>query len=150
MRRKLEERFEIFTGLINKISRSIKKIKNQEMAGRGLRGVQVSCLYYLFCREGLTSGELCERCEEDKATISRAVEYLEREGYVTLPTPTEKRYKRRLFLTEKGKEAGREVYGKVSDVLRRVSLVLPEAERISFYASLALISESLEEFAKTK
>ena len=41
----MDPRFETFTVLINKISRSIKKIKNQEMAEYDLRSVHVSCLY---------------------------------------------------------------------------------------------------------
>ena len=71
----MEARFETFTVLINRISRSIRKIKNQEMAEYGLRSAHISCLYYLQQGEGLTATDLCERCEEDKATVSRALEY---------------------------------------------------------------------------
>lgn len=45
-----------------------------------LRSVHVSCLYYLYLANGLTAAQLCERCEEDKATISRALDYLEKMG----------------------------------------------------------------------
>ena len=41
----MQERFETFTVLINRISRDIRKIKNQEMADYHLRSVHVSCLY---------------------------------------------------------------------------------------------------------
>ena len=77
----MKERFEKFTVLINKINRNIRKIKNQEMAEYGLRATHVSCLYYLYAVESLTATELCERCEEDKATISRAIDYLEENGF---------------------------------------------------------------------
>ena len=77
----MKERFEKFTVLINKISRNIRKIKNQEMAEYGLRATHVSCLYYLYAAESLTATELCERCEEDKATISRSIDYLEENGF---------------------------------------------------------------------
>ena len=73
----MQERFETFTVLINRISRDIRRIKNQEMAAYHLRSVHVSCLYYIYSLNGVTSAELCEHCEEDKATISRALEYLE-------------------------------------------------------------------------
>lgn len=43
----MEERFETFTILINRISRNIRKIKNQEMAACNLRSAHISCLYYL-------------------------------------------------------------------------------------------------------
>ncbi len=42
----MRERFETFTVLINRISRDIRRIKNQEMAAYHLRSVHVSCLYY--------------------------------------------------------------------------------------------------------
>lgn len=43
----MEERFETFTVLITRISRSIKRIKADEMADFELKGPHVSCLYYL-------------------------------------------------------------------------------------------------------
>ena len=73
----MENRFETFTVLVNRISRNIRRIKNQEMAEYDLRSAHISCLYYLYANPGLTATDLCERCEEDKATISRALEYLE-------------------------------------------------------------------------
>ena len=78
----MKERFETFTVLIAKINRNIRKIKNQEMAEYDLRSPHISCLYYLYSTNGLTATELCERCEEDKATISRSLDYLEKNGYI--------------------------------------------------------------------
>ena len=40
----MKERFETFTVLINRISRNIRKIKNQEMAEYNLRSSHISCL----------------------------------------------------------------------------------------------------------
>ena len=68
----MEERFETFTVLIARISRSIKRIKADEMADFELKGPHVSCLYYLSQQDGMTAAELCERCDEDKAAISRS------------------------------------------------------------------------------
>jgi hypothetical protein len=75
----MQERFETFTVLINRISRNIRKIKNQEMAEYNLRSAHVSCLYYLFVSNGATATELCERCEEDKATILEAAQKISSE-----------------------------------------------------------------------
>ena len=86
----MKERFETFTVLIAKISRNIRKIKNQEMAEYNLRSAHISCLYYLYLSEGMTATELCERCEEDKATISRSLDYLEKNGYLTCETQNAK------------------------------------------------------------
>ena len=98
----MKERFETFTVLINRISRNIRKIKNQEMAEYNLRSSHISCLYYLYSEKELTATELCERCEEDKATISRALDYLETNGYLTCESKSAKRYKTPLLLTDKG------------------------------------------------
>jgi len=141
------ERFELFTVLINRISRNIRKIKNQEMAEYHLRSAHVSCLYYLYTFGGLTATELCERCEEDKATISRAVEYLEEHGYLTCPDTNAKRYKRSLQLTEKGIEVGEKIASKIDGVLEEISDSLTEEERIAFYRNLSAISERLDAVA---
>ena len=144
----MQERFETFTVLINRISRNIRKIKNQEMAEYNLRSAHVSCLYYLYSSGGLTSTELCEKCEEDKATISRALDFLEKNGFLYCETENTKRYKSPLKLTEKGAEAGKKIAGKIGSVLETISRDLPEEDRIAFYRSLAIISGSLDDILK--
>ena len=103
----MQERFETFTVLINRISRDIRRIKNQEMAVYHLRSAHVSCLYYIYSLDGVTSAELCEHCEEDKATISRALDYLETNGFIVRDSDRVKRYRNPLRLTEKGQEVGK-------------------------------------------
>ncbi len=144
----MQERFETFTVLINRISRNIRKIKNQEMAAYDLRSVHISCLYYLYISEGLTATGLCERCEEDKATISRALDYLEKNGYLICESQGTKRYRSPFVLTEKGVEAGKKIADKIDRVLDEVSESLSEAERAAFYRSLAFICDQLEQVAK--
>ncbi|MBQ9784914.1 MAG: winged helix-turn-helix transcriptional regulator [Clostridia bacterium] len=143
----MKERFETFTVLIAKINRSIRKIKNREMAEYGLRSPHISCLYYLYSTEGLTATDLCERCEEDKATISRTLDYLEANGYVSREGRAVKRYKSPLMLTDLGKEVGGQIVDKVNRVLDEISVELSEEERVAFYRSLTVISDSLEECA---
>lgn len=144
----MQERFETFTVLINRISRNIRKIKNQEMAEYGLRSAHVSCLYYLYTCKGATATDLCERCEEDKATISRALDYLETNGYLICESKNVKRYKSLLLLTEKGNTVGKKVADKVDGILESISDGLTEEERVAFYRSLTIISESLDTVSK--
>ena len=103
----VSERFELFTVLLNRINRNIRKIKNEEMANYELRSPHISCLYYLYIAESLTSKDLCERCEEDKATISRSLCYLEKNGYLICQSDSKKRYNALFELTEKGIRAGK-------------------------------------------
>lgn len=145
----MRDRFETFTVLINRINRNIRKIKNLGMPEYGLRSAHISCLYYLYTNKGATATDLCERCEEDKATISRALNFLEANAFICCESKTAKRYKNPLFLTEKGKEAGKKIADKIETVLETVSIGLTEADRIAFYRSLSVISENLEIVSKS-
>lgn len=144
----MKQRFATFTVLINKISRNIRKIKNSEMAEYNLRSAHISCIYHLYSSEGLTATDLCELCAEDKATISRALVYLETNGYLASRPKNAKRYKSPLVLTPKGKEAGKNIAAKIDGVLDEISDGLTEKEREDFYRSLFIISDSLESVAK--
>lgn len=144
----MNERYETFTVLIAKISRSIRKIKNMEMAEYDLKSAHISCLYYLYFSDGLTATELCDRCDEDKATISRALKFIEKNGYIVCESKSRKRYKSPLRLTEKGMEVGKKIYDKVNLVLDGVGTELTDEERASFYRSLAIISGDLERRVK--
>ena len=77
------DRFETFTNTIAKISRNIKRIKSNEMQKFNLKTPHVSCLYFLYKKDGsLTAKELCDVCDEDKAAISRSIEHLEKENFI--------------------------------------------------------------------
>ena len=140
-------RFERFTVLIAKISRNIRKIKNKEMAEYDLKSPHVSCLYYHYTSEALTATDLCERCEEDKATISRSIDHLEKNGYIACQSRKAKRYKAPLVLTEKGKELGKQIADKVDGVLFEMDDDLTENERENLYRCLSIISDSLDSLA---
>lgn len=138
------QRFETFTVLIAKISRTIRKIKNHEMAEHGLRSAHVSCLYYLYTFDSLTVTELVEKCEEDKATVSRALVFLKSNGYLFQESCTHKRYKTPLILTDKGRTVGKQIAEKINFVLNEINVELSESQRIEFYSALTNISTRLE------
>lgn len=140
----MEDRFETFTVLIARISRSIRRLKAEEMERLGLKGPHVSCLYYLSLYDELTAAELCERCDEDKAAISRSLDDLEKNGYITCASGAGKRYKSPLRLTERGKAVGRAIGEKIMRIVEAASEGLSEAERQTMYRALALVSENLE------
>ena len=119
------------------------------MAEYGLRSTHVSCLYYLYAADSLTATELCERCEEDKATISRALEFLENSGFIACEANTARRYKTPFVLTEKGKEAGKKIYDAVDRVLNEVGEGLTDEQRKVFYSYLTIISDNLEKKTNT-
>lgn len=140
----MEQRFEAFTVLIGRISRDIRRLKTEQMESMDLKGPHVSCLYYLYTFGPLTAAELCERCEEDKAAISRSLDQLEREGYLCSRTPG-KKYRSPLELTEKGREVGAEVARRIGNIVRAASESLTESDREGMYRSLETICRNLEQ-----
>lgn len=145
----MEERFETFTVLLNRINRNIRKIKNEEMANYDLRSPHISCLYYLYAFGEMTSKDLCERCEEDKATTSRSLEYLENNAYLVCKSNGKKRYNAPFVLTEKGMCAGKFIAEKIASVLDEISCGISDEERAIFYRSLSIISENIDKVAKS-
>ena len=77
------DRFEHFSYSISNIYRHIVKIEREEMEKYGLRGSYVQ--YLLAMKrypEGVTSTQLCEICDKDKAAISRVIAEMESKGLV--------------------------------------------------------------------
>ncbi len=143
----MEERFKTFTLLMNCINRSIYKLKTAGMAEFKLKSSHVSCLYYLY-KEEMTAKELCELCNEDKANISRAVKYLQENGYLVCRSRTRKKYLAPICLTDKGKEVAGGIADKIDRVLESVSEGLSEEERISMYHGLTVVSENLQKICE--
>ena len=141
----MEELFSLFTMQVSKCSRCIRKIKQEEMDNFDLKGPHVSCLYYLYKNDGsLTLKELCDICDEDKAYISRAVDSLEKDGYIECNSKTEKRYKSPLFLTEKGKVAAEKTVNKIDQIVESAGSGITQEDREVFYKIFKTISDNLQ------
>lgn len=144
----MEDRFELFTTLMAKISRNIRRIKAKEMAEFGLKTPHASCLYFLYKNKSMTAKELCEVCEEDKAAISRSIDCLEKQGLIRCDSKTEKRYKSELYLSEKGKHVAEKVVYKVDRVVNSASNGLTEEKRKILYEALNIIDENLKKISE--
>ena len=151
----MENRYEAFTLLISSISRSIRRIKADAVEKYGLKSPHVTCLYYLHKRSGMTSAELCELCDEDKAAISRSILYLEENGFLArmIPAPLRKargeghHYRASLVLTEKGEAAARYISERIDRALEQVSRGVSEKEREVLYRVLDQISRNLQDMS---
>ena len=76
-------RFEQFLYIISKIHRQIQKIERAEMVKQGYKGAFAQYLATLRrYEEGLTSSELCEICDKDKAAVSRIIAEMEEKGLI--------------------------------------------------------------------
>ena len=144
----MQERFETFTVLISKIGRNIRKIKTAAMSEFDLKSTHVSCIYYLYKSGAMTATELSEVCEEDKAAVSRSIEYLEQNGYIICDSDAPKRYKSPLRLTSKGKDIGERLSKKIDRVLSEVGKSLSTEMRAMMYQSLNIISDDLQKIGE--
>ncbi len=145
----MEGRYQLFTTLITKCARAIKKIKNSEMSELNLKGLHVSCLYYMYAsKKPLTATELCDMCDEDKANISRAIETLESGGFIVCNSKTLKKYNCPIALTEKGEKVALIVVKKIEDIINKASQGLSEENRKIFYSSFTLISNNLDKICE--
>lgn len=141
--------FHTFTVKIMKVNRGIQRIKTEEMKEFGLKGLHVSCLYYIYTqREGITLKELCELCDEDKASVSRSLTLLKNDGYVVNENKEGKRYKYLLKLTEKGEATGAQIQEKISRVLSEIRAELDPEEEMIFYKNLIKISENMDSICR--
>lgn len=138
------ERYRDFTTLITKINRNIKRIKSEEMSEFNLKGPHVTCLYYLFITKGTTATDICEMAGEDKATISRSLEYLEEDGYITTTASQKKKYNAIITLTEKGEEVGQKISQKIENILNLAGAEIKNKKRKVMYDCLGTICKNLD------
>lgn len=146
------DRFETFLTTIALISRSIQRIKSQEMASLGLKGAHVMCLYNLGKHaEGLTGTQLSALCGEDKAAISRTTADLMEKGLIYSTQEGEKRaYRAKLLLTAQGQQAISYINTRVEAILDTASKGLTEEMRSRMYSALNLIAENLQAQCETE
>lgn len=144
----MTERYRDFTVLITKINRNIKRIKTEEMSEFNLRSPHVTCLYYLYKTGGTTAKELCDIGQEDKATISRSIEHLEKEGYIICKSSQKKKYNTMLTLTESGEKIAEKISEKIDKIIAYAGGNIPSEKRQIMYECLAMIDDNLENICK--
>ena len=136
------KRFEAFVTGITVCYKFIQRIKNAEMTEFGLKGIHVSCMFYLNHNpEGLTAAQLCALCEEDKAAISRTVSDLRQKGYIEHGEG--RNYRAPLHLTRSGKEIAKQMDPIIESWVSVGGVGMTEEQRATFYESLALIASNL-------
>ena len=91
----------------------------------------------------LTAAELSERCDEDKAAVSRTLEFLLQNGYVTTEAVS-RRYRSPLYLTDRGREVFAALQARIASMEDAASMGLTEEQRSKMYAALELICGNLE------
>ncbi len=139
------ERYNKFYYLISSISKSIQKIKNEEMATLGLRGKQVQCLYHLFNEEeGISMLKLCQVCGEDKGAMSRTISELEKGDFLYVEETKTQKYRNPIKLTKRGREVGEFVNRKINEMFAIGSEGVKEEDRDKLYENLSIVDQNLK------
>ena len=142
-------RFEQFCNAISSIQHSITRIERVEMEKYGLKGPHAQCMLVMDRNpEGITAAELCTICGKDKAAISRTLSELVQSGMITRLDPNGKRYRSRLYLTERGKAVAKQVDDRVHMAVSQVSALYDVESREVFVHVLDRIAVNLQELCK--
>lgn len=142
-------RYEQFSFVISSIYRSIQKIEREEMVKYGMKGAYAQYLAALNRHpDGLTSAQLCDICDRDKAAVSRVVAEMEEKGLVNRTGARDSMYRARLTLTEDGKRAADYVKRRARAAVEAGGRNLTEENRRIFYESLDIIAANLDEVSR--
>lgn len=147
------DRFEKLTAGVTQIYKSIQKIKRHRMDSLGLKGTHVMCLHYLSeYPDGLTAADLCGKCHEDKAGISRILSDLEKMGLITYlsvnPSKDTKKYRAKAVLTRKGQNYAKKVASLIMHATIAGGLGITPEERDIFYRILFKIAQNLNQICQ--
>ena len=142
--------FEQFLYVISKIHRQIQKIERAEMVKQGYKGAFAQYLATLRrYEEGLTSSELCEICDKDKAAVSRIIAEMEEKGLIEREKKIVRTYRSKITLTEKGKELAKYVSETSRLAVAAVSGgIFDNVDQEVVYNTLDALFESLQKIAE--
>lgn len=142
-------RYEQFSTLISGLYRSIQKIEREEMVKYGFKGAYAQYLAAMNRHpDGVTSAQLSEICDRDKAAVSRAVADMETKGLVLRRGEKDNLYRARLTLTDTGRQAADFVSRRGQEAVDAAAQGMTEDDRKILYATLALISTNLQNICK--
>lgn len=142
--------FEKFITVISKINRYIQKIERNEMVKRGYKGAFAQYLAVLKrCEDGLTSSELCDICDKDKAAVSRIIAEMEEKGLIEREKKNVRSYRSKIVLTGKGKEIANYVEERSKAAMAVVSKgVMDENQRDVLYSTLDILYRNLQKISE--
>lgn len=137
------ERYEKFSLYISGVYKSIQKLERDVMEQCGLKGAYAQYLVAMLrAGKGLTSTQLCEICDKDKAAISRAVSEMENKGL--LVREGKNPYRALLKLTENGSKVAAFVCQRAEVAVRDADAGLTDEARAAFYEGLEIIASNLQ------
>jgi len=145
-----EERFFRFSIAMESITKKLQKFKNAKMSPYGLHSMHVMFLCALGkTSSGLTAGELSRLCGVDKAFISRTATDLRKKSLVEFSKGegATRFYKKKMVLTENGKEIAERISGIVNDTVDRATTGISDEEFNVFYSVMEKLGGNLTDIS---
>lgn len=141
----MASRYEQISGAISAIYRSIQKIERDEMVKYGYKGAFAQYLAALKSHpDGLTSVQISEICDRDKAAVSRIISEMEAKNLVYRKNEHDNQYRAKLFLTEEGINVAEYVFKRAERAVEIGGRGLTDENRRVFYETLELIATNLD------
>ena len=140
------DRFERFTYAIIEINRYWHKIAADEMSKYGLKGPFAHYLITLYrYPDGVTSVQLGELCDKNKADVSRALAILEEKGLAVRESQNNSYYRAKIKLTAEGRAAAEQVQQIAERAVGIGGKGLTDEHRQIFYEALERITANLRQ-----
>ena len=129
--------------LISMATKLIKKAIDEALKPHGVTAAQWGILGRLYEEDGLLIVEIAKRLFTEPPTITRMLDLLEKEGFVTRKTKEGDRRAYEIFLTKKGKDMEEVLRLKVFDTIDNATKGLSEKEITAFKNTLRNIINNL-------
>ncbi|MBE6630789.1 MAG: MarR family transcriptional regulator [Ruminococcaceae bacterium] len=141
--------FDFFTTGASYLVKSIQRIKSKKMAQYDLKGTTTLCLCKISnSAEGMTAGELAEKCEIDKAQVSRCMAELMAKEYVYRDVLEGHCYRQKYRLTDAGEKIADDIMATMSETQQIIYNGLSTEEVTSFYQVMEKICTNVKNLLK--
>lgn len=142
------EKYIKFSSIVSNIEKELQKYKNTNLEEYNLRSTHMQCLISLNDSDGMTAVDLADACAVNKAMISRVASDLLERGYIGFtPDSADKKYRKKMALTEEGKRVVDEIIAKIRHAVTAVSGNIPEEALSVFYDVLFTIEDNIEKLS---
>lgn len=132
--------------LAHNILRSARLMVNEELKPLNLSSSEGNILLHLLTQDQvLGQEEIVEQLDISKPAVSRAIESLERKGFIVREVDPADKRARRVLLTDKAMEIGARVERIYSDIFSIASQGVTEEEIKDFIELFARVSDSFSQ-----
>ena len=131
---------ECLAGRVRMLSRVITGIYDRAMRPHGIKVNQAGILIMLSLIEKPTAGDICQKFQMEKSTVSRNVDRMKKQGWIEA-SEGDGDLSQVLTVTPKGKKLLTDIYGKWERTQREVSEFLGEDGVKAIHMLTGLISD---------